>query len=54
MAKYSCFLFEDHGFKVLLENGADPDAQNNLGRSARDMAIAFDKNLVVAQFNAVK
>jgi len=40
--------------QVLLENGADPDFQNNLGRSARDMAIAFDKNLVVAQFNAVK
>lgn len=36
--------------KILLEAGAKPDKKNNLGRSARDMALAFDKLLVVQHF----
>lgn len=36
--------------QILLEAGANPDEKNNLGRSARDMALAFDKPLVVQHF----
>ena len=39
--------------KVLLDGGADPDKANRLGRSSRDIAIALDKRLVVAHFEAV-
>jgi len=39
--------------KVLLDAGADPDKQNKTGRSSRDIAIAFDKRLVMQHFDAV-
>ena len=39
--------------QVLLDAGADPDKQNKTGRSSRDIAIAFDKRLVMQHFDAV-
>jgi hypothetical protein len=45
------YLFSPPNFiQILLEAGAKPDEKNNLGRSARDMALAFDKLLVVQHF----
>jgi len=39
-----------HLVKVLLDNGADADELNSMGRSARDMATAFGKPLVLQHF----